>query len=173
MKAFRWGKHSITILTFVFLILGVVTVFNLDVETETFGANILSSTFFLFLFAISAVYRIGCIGRNTVDWIGTSLAVLTATIVTIMWLAPQNVMALWKPTLALYILLIGYTFFRRIKGEHWSGRLTRILLIANCVLLLYPLLIKTGSPFYYTISSYILIATFMVAVTNVLLTSRK
>ncbi len=169
MKNSTWIKHGISLLTLGALLAGLIQLFGLNVESENFGNNILSATFFLFVFILLGVYRINWIGRSKMDLVATFLTLTALAMLFIMLASPKNVMALWKPSIAIFIVLVGYTFHVKLDRKNWGRMLSRILLIVTCLLFLYPLLIKTGDAFFYTLSWYFLVATTLFATVSILL----
>ncbi|GAB5418493.1 MAG: hypothetical protein Crog4KO_02500 [Crocinitomicaceae bacterium] len=173
MKNLAWIKHGITLFTLGALIVGLIQIFSLNVESENFGNNILSATFFLFVFVVLGVYRINWIGRSKIDVIATILTLTTLTLLLTMLTSPKNVMALWKPSIAVFIVLAGYTFYRKLDRKNWGRILSRTLLVVTCLLFLYPLLIKTGDALFYTISWYFLAATTVFAIVSTVLPEKQ
>lgn len=173
MKAINWFKHAITGIVLITLAIGLVQLIGLDVEEENFGANILSSIFFLFLFIVLAVYRIDWIGRTRLNWLSTLLTLVSISALVIMLLQPKNVMALWKPSLAVFILLVGYTFYMKLDRKNWSAVVAKILLGITSGVFLYPLLVVTRDESYYTVSWYLLLATFLFAAIHAFLPNKQ
>ncbi len=158
MNVLNLSKHGLTALVFASLVLGSVQLYSLDVLEENFGDHIISGTFFLGLFVVLATYRIDWIGRQKINWISMILFLLNLSGLLIMLANPKNVMALWKPTVAAYILLCGFVFYLKINRKNWSAHLAKILLLITAVLFLFPLLIQTTDRAYYQVSWIFLIS---------------
>jgi len=155
------------------LVLGLTQLVSLDVTQESFGSHIISGSFFLALFVLSATYRIDWIGRNKINWISFGLFLLSLSGLLIMLLNPKNVMALWKPTAAAYILLCGFVFFLKISGRNWSAITAKILIAATSVLFLLPLLIQTTSRNYYQLSWIFLLGTGLFSILHIFLPEKQ
>ncbi|XOV68124.1 MAG: hypothetical protein ACFHU9_02915 [Fluviicola sp.] len=173
MKFLSIVKHILTALLLAALVLGLIQLFTLDVSQEKFGDQIISGTFLLSFFVLLATYRIDWIGKQKINWISFLLFILSLAGLLTMLAYPKNVMALWKPTIAAYILLCGFVFFQKITGNNWSTLLARGFLSITAGLFLYPLLIQTTSSAYYQIAGTFLICTGFVSLVNILIPVKK
>ena len=147
--------------------------FGLDVESETFGKDILTGTYTLFLFVVLTVYRLDWIGRQKHFWLSTLLTLSCVVMLSIMLLYPKNIMALWKPTLAAFTIQAGYIFWSKLSRKNWSLIVARGFIALTCGFLIVPLFSKTGNPDYYSITGYLLLASLVFGVINSLLPENR
>ncbi|MCR9172814.1 MAG: hypothetical protein NXI10_09995 [bacterium] len=173
MRVIRISKLVLSVALLASLTIGLVQFFSLDVADENFGNSIISGTFFLSFFVLCATYRIDWIGKQKINWITLVLFLLTSLGLLFMLISPKNVMALWKPTVAAYVLLSSTVFFYKIQGKNWSGIATKVLLAITSLLFLYPLLIQTTDALFYQVSWYFLLSTGLLAVIHLLLPEKQ
>jgi len=173
MKRVSIIKHSLTILSLAALAVGLFDLFTLDVTSDAFGNLILSGIFFLALFLAIAVYRIQWIGRQKINWIALILFALNLLGLLLMWINPKNVMALWKPTVALFILLSTYTFYLKIDRNNLTAAIAKFSLLITACLFLSPLLIKITHPMYFVIVWLSLAATTILTIVHLFLPEKS
>lgn len=173
MNKVRLFKLILTIgLSFCF-VFGGVQLLLLDVKSASFGPNILTGTFVFSLLLVLSMYRIHWIGQQKVDWIALILGLSTALLLLAMRLAPENVLALWKVTVSLFILFNGYILFRKIPAKGYLSIVAKSFLLISCAILLYAIVMQISSPVYYEIAFYALFLTAVMSAVQVFLPSSK
>lgn len=173
MKIVNLSKHALTVIAVISLVYGLIQFFTLDVTHEKFGDHIIFGTFFSSLFVLTATYRIDWIGRQKINWISFGLFVISLSGLLIMLMNPKNVMALWKPTVASYILLCGFVFFLKLNRKNWSAIVAKAFLSVTTALFLFPLLIQTSDLGYYSISWISLLLTALFSILNLILPEKQ
>lgn len=149
-------KHGLTAVTLCLFIVGLIQLLNLDVSAETFGKTIVSGIFFLSLSITTAIYRIHWINQQKINEITLGLYLLTLSGLLVMFLNPKNIFALWRPTMATFILLSGYILYMKINRRNWGALSAKVLLWITTGLFLYPLVVKTTSADYFGVCGYCL-----------------
>jgi len=173
MKRENLIKHTLTGLLVISLGLGLFQLTTLDIESESFGPELISGVYFLFLFVILTVYRIDWVGRKKVNWISLFLFVITIALLSVMLVSPKNILALWKYTLVAFVVYSAYIFALKTVGKSWIKWLTRALIIVTASILIYSIMMRTSNPLFYQASWYLLMATGAATLINIFLPYRK
>lgn len=166
MDRIKLVKHVLTTLILLALIAGIFQIVSLDLESELFGPNLISGSYFLFVFVVLLVYRLNWVGIKKVDWFALLAALTTLGLLSIMLIAPKNILALWKVALTSFILLSSYVLLRKVTGKSVLSWVTRGLLLATCLTLLAALLMRITSPVFYTISWLMIMSAGLLALIN-------
>jgi hypothetical protein len=159
MKPMAILKHSISGLVVITLILGLYQVFSLDLNSEQFGPNLISGTYFICLFFVLTIYRIALLEASKIDWIALLLCAAVISLITVMLLNNSNILPLWMPSTAIFTVFASYVFFKKIRGSSGVNLLLKGLIAISAAGLLTALLLRVSSPLFYKMIWFLLLAT--------------
>lgn len=173
MNGYKIYKHTISLVGLTALILALYVFLTADIQEAKLIDEMIFGTYVSFLFLTILTYRLSMIQSNRLNKAPFAFFVITASLLSMMYFAPEWITEIWQMTLSFFIIQVSQVILAKIELKGKFTPIVKISVLLTAALLITGLVFKLENRVFYSVVEAIAVVTSVLCLIQVLLPQRQ